>query len=248
MPPTGDVTAAKGATHLAEVRLAARFTALHLLLNDRDHQLNVMQRQEGKLRATIDNLEAEKYALEDQVKGLQELAAPVPPAVDVEVGFEWLHPDDRAHVTRLTAERDGLLADKDRAEAMLKRSVMVEDFQALQSELTNALSLVRWFYTHANVHQVGTVMMDAARDFIAHQSAPAAKVCDCVFEPGNPRVVTQGGHSAACTRCHKRIAPAQVFGMNLVVDGNMPADEMHLVAGDGGTVKLVVNDGKARDV
>lgn len=44
------------------------------------------------------------------------------------------------------------------------------------------------------------------------------------------------------------VVPARVFGINLVVDGNMPDDEMHLVSGEGGTVKLVVNDGKARDV
>lgn len=46
----------------------------------------------------------------------------------------------------------------------------------LQSEVTKARDMVRWFYTHANVHQVGTAMMDAARDFIAHQPAPAAKL------------------------------------------------------------------------
>ena len=35
-------------------------------------------------------------------------------------------------------------------------------------------------------------------------------------------------------------APLRFFGMNLVVSGNMPEDEMHLVGGEGGTVKLVL--------
>lgn len=34
--------------------------------------------------------------------------------------------------------------------------------------------------------------------------------------------------------------PVRLFGMNLVVDGNMPDDEMYLVPGEDGTVKLVV--------
>jgi hypothetical protein len=39
-----------------------------------------------------------------------------------------------------------------------------------------------------------------------------AKLCQCVLEPGNPRVITQGGHSAACTRCNLKLKPAMKDG------------------------------------
>lgn len=114
---------------------------------------------------------------------------------------------DRAHATRLqaevsalqrrlniadqrvcdlTAERGGLKDKIDLLEAQAQNdseanTAIRAERDHYQSELTKARNMVRWFYTHANVHQVGTVMMDAARDFIAHQSAPAAKVSSHVW-------------------------------------------------------------------
>lgn len=55
--------------------LTAERDALQLLLNDRDEGLDIMNRQAGKLCAKIDGLQAEKYALEDQVAGLRDLNA-----------------------------------------------------------------------------------------------------------------------------------------------------------------------------
>ncbi|TDV54432.1 hypothetical protein EC919_104168 [Pseudomonas graminis] len=84
-------------------------------------------------------------------------------------------------VCDLTAERGGLKDKVDLLEAQAQNdseanTAIRAERDCYQSELTKARDMVRWFYTHANVHQVGTAMMDSARDFIANQSAPAAKL------------------------------------------------------------------------
>lgn len=63
-------------------------------------------------------------------------------------------------------------------------------------------------------------------------------------KPGEAQVALYNALSASA----EPSAPVRVFGMNLVVDGNMPGDEMHLVNHEGEPIKLVVADGKARDV
>lgn len=93
----------------------------------------------------------------------------------------------RASITRLTAERDRLENELDAAAnwdaAQLKVihglnhevAHYLQQIEQMESELTKARELLTWFYSHSNVAQVGTVMMNAARDYLAHQSAPAAK-------------------------------------------------------------------------
>lgn len=118
-------------------------------------------------------------------------AAPVPPAGgEVEVlawiqswrGLEWrvdrmkVAPGtelvDRAHVTRLTAERDGLLA---KLETMRRKNNELNDTVAeQQSELTKALSWLQ--RAKPLLHSGGfNLIADDIGNYLAHQSAPAAK-------------------------------------------------------------------------
>lgn len=82
-------------------------------------------------------------------------------------------------VEKFHAERDALKAEVElltvQAENDTEANAAIRfERDHYKSELTKALDLVRWLHTHADVRQVGTVMMDSAREFIAHQSAPAA--------------------------------------------------------------------------
>jgi hypothetical protein len=86
-------------------------------------------------------------------------------------GF-WVHAGDFNQALELAANREAAL--QQRLNAADQR---VDD---LQSGLTKARDMVRWFYTHANVHQVGTAMMDAAREFLA---VPADDVRAVAEEP-----------------------------------------------------------------
>lgn len=104
-----------------------------------------------------------------------------------QVGTELIN---RAHYTRIQAEVSAL---------QQRLNIADQRVCDLQSELTKALSLIRWFYIHANVHQVGTVMMDAARDFIAHQSAPGAKVCSHIWVSADNRGAGAGEICQACS-------------------------------------------------
>lgn len=80
---------------------------------------------------------------------------------------------DRAHLTRLQAEVSALQHRLNTADQRVDN---------LESDMTEARGLVRWLYTHANVHQVGTVMMDSARLFIANRSTPERTPQDYAIE------------------------------------------------------------------
>lgn len=109
----------------------------------------------SKLRANIDNLEAEKYALEDQVKGLRELQK------------------------------------SDEADAKRYRWFRENSLQVVHA------SKISW------VHHLD-------------------RAIDALMPADDDK------------------APAEVFGMNLVVDGNMPDGEIHLSQNEGEPVKLTV--------
>lgn len=80
----------------------------------------------------------------------------------------------------------------------------IREVRATRPELIRALKLVRWLYTHANVHQVGTVVMDEARQFIAQHSKPAV----CATPTGK---ACPGDGVNECRRCPS-VSSAKISG------------------------------------
>lgn len=79
----------------------------------------------------------------------------------------------QSEIRSLKKERGGLEVEV--THYLKQMEEMQFELSETKEALTKAQELLMWFYSHSNVAQVGTVMMNKARDYLAHQSAPAAK-------------------------------------------------------------------------